>query len=118
MRIFVERLIVSQLVEKLPTVRLLLYSQQPDKLIRSLRCHPFTLSCILVLSSHLRLVLANGLFPSRYPPNSACIFLLYICRVPPLPNPPEYLVSSSNHDAVVVPILSHMNLVYDLTIYI
>jgi hypothetical protein len=42
--------------------------------------HPISLRSILMLSSHLRLTLPNGLFPSGYPTEILYAFLIYLMR--------------------------------------
>jgi hypothetical protein len=54
--------------------------------IQSTPDHPISLRCILILSTHLRLGLPSGLFPSGYPANILYAFLFapLVLHVPPI----------------------------------
>ena len=73
-----EKLIVFQVVKNFPTfygTRIFItaftsarqLSISWTRLIQSIAPHPTSWRSILILSSHLRLALPNGLFPSRFP---------------------------------------------------
>ena len=97
-RVILEKLTGFKLVKKLPTFygtrRFITAFTSARHLsaswansIQSIPPHPTSWRSILILSSHLRLVLPNGLFPSRFPTK-----ILYSLSSPPYLHAPPIIL--------------------------